>query len=66
MVGTTLAPLVKVATRYRISPWVTAAVLGLVIVAGLATAVTFLAKPSRMGRQGTGDRHYRKAEALRS
>ena len=45
MVGTTLAPLVKVATRYRISPWVTAAVLGLVIVAGLATAVTFLAKP---------------------
>jgi len=45
VVGTTLAPLVKVATRYRISPWVTAAVLGLVIVAGLATAVTFLAKP---------------------
>jgi predicted PurR-regulated permease PerM len=45
VVGTTLAPLVKAATRYRISPWVTAAVLGVVIVAGFATAVTFLSKP---------------------
>jgi predicted PurR-regulated permease PerM len=45
VVGTTLAPLVKAATRYRISPWVTAAILGVFSVAGLATAVTFLSKP---------------------
>jgi len=45
VIGTTLAPLVKAAARYRASPWLTAGVLALALVAGTGTAATFLAKP---------------------
>ena len=45
VVGTTLAPIVKGAARHRISPWVTAIALGVVLVAAAALAVTLLAQP---------------------
>jgi predicted PurR-regulated permease PerM len=45
VVGTTLAPIVKAAARYRASPWLATAVLGGLLLAGTGTAVTFLAKP---------------------
>jgi predicted PurR-regulated permease PerM len=45
VIGTTLAPAVKFASRHGISPWVTAIVLGGGAVAAAATAVTLLAAP---------------------
>jgi predicted PurR-regulated permease PerM len=45
VIGTTLAPIVKAAARHRISPWVTAVVLGAVLLAAAGTAVTLLAQP---------------------
>ncbi len=45
VIGTTFAPLVKAAARYRASPWLTAGVLSVVLVAAAGTAATFLAEP---------------------
>jgi predicted PurR-regulated permease PerM len=45
LIGTTLAPIVKTGVRWRISPWVTAILLGAVLLAIAGTAVTLLAKP---------------------
>jgi len=45
VIGTTLAPLVKAAARYRASPWLTAGIIAVLLVAGVGTAATFLAKP---------------------
>jgi predicted PurR-regulated permease PerM len=45
VIGTTLAPIARGAARHGISPWVTAAALGAVLVVGAATAVTLLAQP---------------------
>jgi predicted PurR-regulated permease PerM len=45
VVGTTLAPIVKAAARHRISPWVMAIALGVVLVAAAALALTLLAQP---------------------
>jgi predicted PurR-regulated permease PerM len=45
VIGTTLAPLVKAAARYRVSPWLTAGILAAALVTGTGTAATFLAKP---------------------
>ena len=45
MIGTTLAPIVKAGARHRVSPWVTAIVLGVALVAAAGTAVTLLADP---------------------
>ena len=45
LIGTTLAPIVKAGARRRISPWATALVLGLLLVAAAGTAVTLLANP---------------------
>jgi predicted PurR-regulated permease PerM len=45
VIGTTLAPLVKAAARHRISPWVTALVLGAMLLAAAGAAVTLLAQP---------------------
>jgi predicted PurR-regulated permease PerM len=45
VVGTTLAPIVKAAARHRISPWVTAIALGVVLVAAAALTLTLLAQP---------------------
>jgi predicted PurR-regulated permease PerM len=45
VIGTTLAPLVKAAARYRASPWLTAGVLAAALVAAAGTAATLLAKP---------------------
>src|SRR6266568_1145320 len=45
VVGTTLAPIVKGAARHRISPWVTALVLGTALLAAAGAAVTLLAQP---------------------
>jgi predicted PurR-regulated permease PerM len=45
VIGTTLAPIVKFAQRHRVSPWVTALVLGLVLLAAAGTAATLLAQP---------------------
>ncbi|HEY7664143.1 MAG TPA: AI-2E family transporter [Xanthobacteraceae bacterium] len=45
MVGTTLAPIVKAAARHRISPWLVAIALGVVLLALAAVAVTLLAQP---------------------
>jgi len=45
VIGTTLAPFVKAAARHRISPWVTALVLGAVLLAAAGGAVTLLASP---------------------
>ena len=45
VIGTTLAPVVKAAARYRASPWLTAAVIAVVLVAAVGAAATFLAKP---------------------
>jgi predicted PurR-regulated permease PerM len=45
VIGTTLAPLVKAAARYRASPWLTAGLLAASLVAVAGTAVTFLTKP---------------------
>ena len=46
VIGTTLAPLVKAAARCRASPWLTAGVLALALVAATGAAATFLAKPA--------------------
>jgi predicted PurR-regulated permease PerM len=45
VVGTTLAPIVKGAARHRISPWVTAITLGVVLLAAAALALTLLGGP---------------------
>jgi predicted PurR-regulated permease PerM len=45
VIGTTLAPVVKVAARRGISPWITAVMLGAGAVTAAATAVTLLAAP---------------------
>ena len=45
VIGTTLAPIVKAAAGWRISPWVTAIALGAVLLAIAGTAVTLLATP---------------------
>jgi predicted PurR-regulated permease PerM len=45
VIGTTFAPVVKAAARRRLSPWVTALVLGVVLLAVAGTAVTLLAQP---------------------
>jgi predicted PurR-regulated permease PerM len=45
VIGTTLAPIVKASARHRISPWVTALLLGVVLLAAAGTAVTLLAQP---------------------
>ena len=45
VVGTTLAPVVKAAARYRASPWLTAGILAVALVAVTGAAVTFLAQP---------------------
>ena len=45
VIGTTLAPIAKAAAGYRISPWVTAIILGLVLLTVAGTAVTLLAAP---------------------
>jgi predicted PurR-regulated permease PerM len=45
VIGTTLAPVVKFAARHRISPWITAVVLGLGVLAATASAATLLAAP---------------------
>ena len=45
VVGMTLAPLVKAASRHRIPPWLTAGLLGVALLAASAAAVSFLGKP---------------------
>ena len=45
VIGTTLAPLVKSAARYRASPWLTAGAIAVVLLAVVGAAATFLAKP---------------------
>src|SRR4029077_5915577 len=45
VIGTTLAPIVKAAARRRVSPWVTAGALGVVLIVIAAVAVTSLAQP---------------------
>ena len=45
VIGTTLAPIVKAAAGWRISPWVTAIALGAVLLAIAGTAMTLLATP---------------------
>lgn len=45
VIGMTLAPLVKAAARHGVSPWVTAIILGAVLIAAAMTAVTLLAQP---------------------
>src|SRR5262245_65042504 len=45
IIGTTLAPIVKAAARHRISPWATAIVLGVLLLALAGAAVTLLANP---------------------
>ena len=45
IIGTTLAPIVKAAARRRVSPWVTAIALGIVLIVIAAVAVTLLAAP---------------------
>jgi predicted PurR-regulated permease PerM len=45
VIGTTLAPVVKAAARYRVSPWLTSGILAATLVAATATTATFLAQP---------------------
>jgi predicted PurR-regulated permease PerM len=45
VIGTTLAPAVKLAARHGVPPWITAVVIGLVLLAAAATAITLLAAP---------------------
>jgi predicted PurR-regulated permease PerM len=45
VIGTTFGPIVKGAARHGISPWVTATVLGIGLVAFVGVAVTLLAAP---------------------
>jgi predicted PurR-regulated permease PerM len=45
VVGMTLAPIVKGAARRGVSPWLTAIILGVVLIAAAGTAVTLLAQP---------------------
>src|SRR5262249_25276345 len=45
VIGTTLAPIVKAAARHRVSPWVTAIALGIVLIVIAGIAVTLLAAP---------------------
>src|SRR5262245_17088998 len=45
VIGTTLAPIVKAAARRRVSPWVTAVALGIVLIVIAGIAVTLLAAP---------------------
>jgi predicted PurR-regulated permease PerM len=46
VVGTTLAPLVKLGARRGVSPWIAAIALGVGLLIFAATAVTLLAKPT--------------------
>jgi predicted PurR-regulated permease PerM len=46
VIGTTLAPLVKLAARNGVSTWITAILLGLALLAFAGTAFTLLAKPA--------------------
>ena len=46
VIGTTVAPLVKIAARHGISPWITAIALGAGFLVVTATAVTLLANPA--------------------
>jgi predicted PurR-regulated permease PerM len=46
VIGTTLAPLVKMGARHGVSPWITAIALGLSLLLFAATAFTLLAKPA--------------------
>jgi predicted PurR-regulated permease PerM len=46
VIGTTLAPLVKMSARRGISPWITAMALGVGLLIFAGTAVTLLAKPA--------------------
>jgi predicted PurR-regulated permease PerM len=45
VIGTTLAPIVKAARRWRISPWMTAIALGALLLVFAGIAVTLLSKP---------------------
>jgi predicted PurR-regulated permease PerM len=45
VIGTTIAPVVKAAARYRVSPWLTAGILAATLVAATGTAATLLAQP---------------------
>src|SRR5262245_64481243 len=45
VIGTTLAPIVKAGARHRVSPWMTAVVLGAALLAAAGGAVTLLAQP---------------------
>jgi predicted PurR-regulated permease PerM len=45
VIGMTLAPIVKLAARHGASPWLTALMLGLLLVAAAGTAATLLAQP---------------------
>jgi len=45
VIGMTFAPIVKAASRRGISPWVTALLLGVVLLTAAGTAVTLLAQP---------------------
>jgi predicted PurR-regulated permease PerM len=45
VIGTTMAPLIKLAARQGAPPWLTAGVLGVALLAAVGTAATFLAKP---------------------
>src|SRR5690349_20182626 len=42
VIGTTMAPLVKAAARYRIPPWLSAIILGVALVAAVGRSVTVL------------------------
>ena len=46
VIGATLAPLVKAAARHGVSPWITATLLGVGLLAMAGTAVTLFAKPA--------------------
>ena len=45
VIGTTIAPFVKVTARKGVPPWLTASILGVTLVVAGGTAATFLAKP---------------------
>ena len=45
LIGTTFAPILKFASRYGVSPWVTSIVIVALMVAAAALAVTLLAAP---------------------
>ncbi len=45
VVGITLAPIVKIAARRGVPPWLTAGAIGIILLAGTGVGVTLLAKP---------------------